>query len=64
MANLRKFEILDIKLSPGGPGPEQVFKVTYRAIRNKKWIESVVWIVGRNEKEARHNAEQQFGGKL
>jgi hypothetical protein len=64
MATLRKFEILNVELNPGGPGPERLYIVKYRAIKNKQWIEGYFYIVARNEKEARNKAEQRWGGKL
>jgi hypothetical protein len=60
---LRKFEILNAKLSPGGPGPERAWKITYKAIRDKLWVESHLWIIARNEKEARSKAENRFRDK-
>ena len=59
----RKFEIISVELSPGGPGPTRSYRVKYRAIENKKWVEREIWSVGRNETEARNKAEQRFGGK-
>lgn len=61
--NLRKFEILGIVLSPGGPGPERAYKVIYKAIKNKVWIESELWIIARTAKEAREKAFKRFGGR-
>lgn len=61
---LRKFEILNVELNVGGAGPERLFTVKYRAIKSKKWIEGYFPIMARNEKEARHKAEQKWGGKL
>ena len=61
--NLRKFEILSVELSPGGPGPERAYKIKYRAIRHKEWVKDLLWIIARNEAEARHQAEQRWGGK-
>ena len=61
--NLRKFEILSVELSPGGPGPERAYKIEYRAIRHKEWVVDLLWVIARNEAEARHQAEQRWGGK-
>ena len=61
--NLRKFEILSVELSPGGPGPERLYRINYRAIENKQWTENQLWVIARNETEARHQAEQRWGGK-
>lgn len=60
---MRKFEILSISLNPGGPGPDRIWDVQYRAIRNKVWIEDKLMIVARNEAEARRKAMTRFGGK-
>lgn len=61
--NLRKFEILGVELSPGGAGPERAYKIKYRAIRYKEWVEDLLWIIARNEQEAREKAMNRFGGK-
>ena len=61
--NLRKFEILSVELSPGGPGPNRAYKINYRAIKNKLWVEDLLWIIARNEKEARAQAMNRLGGK-
>ncbi len=61
--NLRKFEILSVELSPGGAGPERAYRIKYRAIRHKEWVEDLLWIIARNEQEARHQAEQRWGGR-
>ena len=61
--NLRKFEILSVELSPGGPGPERAYTVNYRAIKNKVWVENKLWVIARTEKEAREQAMNRFGGK-
>ena len=61
--NLRKFEILSVELSPGGPGPERAYKIEYRAIRHKEWVVDLLWVIARNEKEAREQAMNRFGGK-
>ena len=61
--NLRKFEILSVELSPGGPGPERAYKINYRAIKNKLWEERQLWVIARNEQEARAQAMIRFGGK-
>lgn len=59
----RKFEVLSVELSPGGPGPERAYKIVYRAIKDKEWITGTMWSIGRNETEAKRNIEQRFGGK-
>lgn len=61
--NLRKFEILSIELSPGGAGPKRPYKIEYRAIRHKEWIVDLLWVIARNEQEAREQAMSRFGGK-
>lgn len=58
---LRKFEIINVELVPGGPGPERAYKVYYRAIKDKKWVESFLWSIGKNEKEARDRVIERFG---
>jgi hypothetical protein len=60
---VRKFEILNIELSPGGPGPDRAWKITYKAIRDKLWVENHLWIIARTEKEAKSKAESRFGDK-
>jgi len=60
---MRKFKVLDVELSPGGPGPDRIWVVKYRAIVDKKWTESTVMMVARTSKEAKHKAEQRYGGK-
>ena len=57
---MRKFEILDVTMMPGGAGPSRVFQVTYKAIVEKQWIEKVLHIVARNTIEARNKATKQF----
>lgn len=61
--DLRKFEVIKVILHPGMPGPDRLWKVYYKAIKNKLWIEDTLWIVAKNEPEAKHKAEQRFGGK-
>jgi hypothetical protein len=58
----RKFEILRMELSPGGPGPERLWRVHYRAIKNKKWVEGALWSLGRTEAEAKQKALTRHGG--
>lgn len=60
---LRKFEITSITMIPGGRGPERVWKIAYKAIKNKLWVEGTMHFIGRTEQEARHKAEQRFGGR-
>lgn len=59
----RKFEILTIELSPGGPGPERLYRCNCRFIKDKKWIEQELLAVARNAEEAKRKLEQRFGGK-
>jgi hypothetical protein len=61
--NLRKFEILDIISDPSGPGPERYFKIKYKAIKNKEWVEKQLGVMARNKDEAREKAMELFGGK-
>ena len=61
---LRKFEILGVeRFTEGHAGPEYSFQVAYKAIRNKEWIQGKLWIIARNEKEARNKAESRFSDK-
>ncbi len=60
---MRKFEILDIELSPGGPGPERLYIISYRAIRQKIWVTDKLNIVACNIKQAREKANLRFGEK-
>jgi hypothetical protein len=59
---LRKFEILRIELSPGGPGPERAWQVFYKAIKNKKWKNGSLWVIARTVAEAQQKAQDRFGG--
>ena len=61
---MRKFEILDVELSPGGPGPERAWRVHYKAIVSKKWVEDQLWILACTAEQARAKAMERFGGKL
>lgn len=61
---MRKFEILDVELSPGGPGPDRLWRVYYKAIVSKKWVEDQLWILARTAEQARAKAMERFGGKL
>jgi hypothetical protein len=63
MAKLRKFEILDIIGEPGGSGPDRFFKIKYKAIVNKEWVEKTLGVIARNKDEARQEAMKRFGGK-
>lgn len=60
---LRKFDVLSAELSPGGPGPDRLYRIKYRAIVNKQWVEKEVWSIGRNEEDAIARARRRFGGK-
>lgn len=60
---LRKFEILDIISDPSGPGPERYFKIKYKAIVSKEWVEKQLGVIARNKDEAREEAIKRFGGK-
>jgi len=60
---MRKFDIQRIELEPGGSGPDRIYNVYYKAIRNKVWVESKLSILARNEKQARDKAILRFGGK-
>ena len=56
--SLRKFEILSVELSPGGAGPQRAYRIKYRAIGHKEWVEDLLWVIARNEQEAREQAER------
>jgi hypothetical protein len=60
---MRKFEIIDVKESPGSPGPDRLWKIFYKAIVDKKWVSSELWIIARNSKQAKERALNRFGGK-
>lgn len=57
---MRKFEILGIELSPGGPGPNRLWRVHYKAIVKKQWTEGKLWILARNAKQAEERALLRF----
>jgi len=59
---MRKFEILGVELVPGGSGPERSWRIRFRAIINKQWVEQERWAIARTEAEARRKMEQRFGG--
>ena len=61
---MRHFEILSVVVDPGAPGPERLWKIYYKAYKNKKWIQTTLWIEGRNEKQARERAMIRFGDKV
>jgi hypothetical protein len=58
---MRKFEILAVEMDNSGPGPDRLFRVTYRAIVNKKWIEKTLNIIAVNTAQARERAIARFG---
>jgi hypothetical protein len=60
---MRKFEILDIELSPGGPGPEKLYIISYKAIQKKIWVTGKLNIIARNIEDARKKANLRFGEK-
>lgn len=59
---LRKFEIVSITESPGGPGPERAWDIKYTAIKNKEWQSGNLWVIAKNKQEARDNAMKRWGG--
>lgn len=59
---LRKFKILSVEIIPGGAGPEYMWAVKYRAIKNKVWVEDSLFIIARNKNEAYAKAHRRFGG--
>ena len=61
--NLRKFVIMSVEMDMSGPGPDRAFKIHYRAIKNKVWVENKLWIIAKTAKEAREKALQRFGGR-
>lgn len=62
MKKLRKFTITKIEEMVGGPSPNRLYRVYYRAIIDKIWIDNYLNIIARNEKEARSLAEADYGG--
>lgn len=61
---IRKFQIIDVQLSPGGAGPEQAWRVKYRAIVDKRWVEQTLFVLAKNQSDARAQAEKRFGDKI
>lgn len=61
---MRKFEILEIIPDPSGPGPDRHWVIRYKAIQKKKWVESQLGVMARNEKQAREKANSRFGDKV
>lgn len=61
---LRKFEILDVKFSAGGNGSDygHGWIITYKAIKNKKWVNDTLFVIAPSEKLARDKAIKRFGG--
>ena len=59
---LRKFEILSIEEEPGSSGPLRFFKIHYKAIKDKEWINGSLYSNGRTKEEAYKNAMSRFGG--
>jgi hypothetical protein len=59
----RKFEVLSVTLSLGGPGPERLWECKCRYIKNKQWIEKTLSSIGRTADEAKRKLEQRFGGR-
>lgn len=58
---MRKFEVLAVEESPGGPGPDRLWKIHYKAIVKKQWKTDSLWIIARNAKQAREQAVLRFG---
>lgn len=61
--NKRKFEVLSVKLSPGGPGPDRLWVCKCRYIKDKQWIEKELMSIARTADEAKRKLEQRFSGK-
>lgn len=59
---LRKFKIKSVKLSPGGAGPDRLYEIYYKAIKDKKWIDGKLLVIAVNEKDAKDKAYKRFGG--
>jgi hypothetical protein len=57
---MRHFEILSVEESPGGPGPDRAWKINYKAIIKKQWVESSLWIIARNADQAKERAIIRF----
>ncbi len=59
----RKFEIISVIESPGGAGPERLWKVNYKAIVEKNWKVGFLNVLARNAQEAKEKAYNRFGGQ-
>jgi len=58
---MRNFEVLSVEESPGGPGPDRLWKIHYRAYVKKQWKTGELCIIARNTKQARERAMLRFG---
>lgn len=63
MPNKRKFEVLEVMDTIGGSGPNRCFKIKYKAIIKKQWVEKELYIVSNNKDNAKKEAIKRFGGK-
>lgn len=61
--NKRKFEVLSVELSPGGPGPDRLYRCKCRYIKDKQWVEKELMSIARTANEAKRKLEHRFGGK-
>lgn len=61
---MRKFEILSIEFSPYSKGPNYHYLIHYKAIVKKKWVQSTLNCIAKNEAEAREKMITRYGGKL
>jgi hypothetical protein len=60
----RKFEIINVVEDLGGSGPDRFFKIKYKGIQNKKWIEKELFVSARNKDDARNKAIKRFGNQM
>ena len=58
---MRNFEVLSVEESPGGPGPDRLWKIHYTAYVKKQLKTDELWIIARNTKQARERAMLRFG---
>lgn len=58
--NMRKFEVLSVEESPGGPGPDRLWKAHYKAYVKKQWKTSALWMVARTAVQAKERAIERF----
>lgn len=59
----RKFKVLSVELSPGGPGPDRLWNCKCSFIKDKQHVEAILMSIGRTADEAKRKLEQRFGGR-